>query len=127
MPAPIDTPTRPLRPDLSLSAGLAWLAAGVIFAAPLVAESLALQSAGASDRSGTLVIASLVVAGVTALALALFWRKIVTDIGNAGLATIALVAGLQFAVSYAARLVGYVVRRCSDPCTCSSTASAAKD
>jgi hypothetical protein len=107
--AATENPTTRISPGQSAAACLGWLLAGAIFAAPLVAESLALQSAGASDRSGTLVIASLGVAAATALLLAFFWQRIVADIGNAGLATIALVAGLQFAVSYAARLIGYGV------------------
>jgi hypothetical protein len=91
-----------------LSAALGWTAVGVIFAAPLVCESLAQESDGRLESSAVLVLLSLVVAAAAFFTLAIFWRRIVLSIGNRGLATIASIAALQFAVSYAAQIAGYV-------------------
>jgi len=91
-----------------LAAALCWSVVAITFAAPVVCQSLAQESAGRGDRSAALVVLSLAVAGAALLTLAVCWRRMVQTIGNGGLATIASIAGLQFAVSYAAQIVGYV-------------------
>lgn len=97
-------------------AAIGWTVAFVVFAAPLVLQSLALQSmqTSATDaettlllrRSTLLVLASLLVTTLTTAVLAIYWNRVVRRIGNAGLATIAMMAGMQFSVAYAARLIG---------------------
>jgi hypothetical protein len=95
---------------------LAWGLGFAVFAAPLVLQSLAMQSAqpdGADAeatallrRSTMLVLASLLVTVATAVVLAIYWNRMVRRIGNAGLATIAMIAAMHFSVAYAARVVG---------------------
>ncbi|HEY2841133.1 MAG TPA: hypothetical protein VGJ26_18400 [Pirellulales bacterium] len=99
---------------------LSWAVGFALFAVPLVLQSLALQtdqpgspSADAEStalmrRSTTLVLASLFVALATAGVLAISWNRVVRRIGNGGLATIAMIAGMQFTVAYAARMIGIV-------------------
>lgn len=92
-----------------LLAAAAWSLAGAAFVVPVVCESLAQETNGTRRGAALLVITALLVALATFIILALLWRTIVRSLGNAGLATIAVLASLQFAVSYAARIVGYVV------------------
>jgi hypothetical protein len=96
------------RARTELTVRLAWMAGVLIFAVPIVCESLAQESAGRPERPAALVVVSLMVAAAALLLLAVFWRGIVRSIGNGGLATIASIASLQFAVSYAAQIAGYV-------------------
>jgi len=109
--APVVLPSRSAR-----WAALAWSLGVVVFATPLVLQSLAMQSAQPEGtdaeatallrRSTILVLASLLVTVATAVVLATSWNRIVRRIGNAGLATIAMVAAMQFSVAYAARVIG---------------------
>lgn len=86
-----------------------WGGLAAALAVPVICESLARET-GTSQQGGTrLVILTLAVTLATGVVLAATWRRVVANIGNAGLATISVVAGLQFAVSYASRLVGYVL------------------
>ena len=81
---------------------------GLLFTVPVVCRSLALEAGGEEKTAVPLVLLSL---GVTAVGLAAprdLWRRIVGQLGNAGLATIASIAALQFTVSYAARVLGSV-------------------
>jgi hypothetical protein len=89
-----------------LLALLAWGALATLFVVPVVCESLALEATGSNDRSPALVLMALAVAVAGMSTLAIYWRRIVTRLGNAGLATIASIASLQFLVSYASRIVG---------------------
>ena len=75
---------------------------------PVVCKSLALEAAGQEQGSAGLVLLSLGVAGAGFGTLAIYWRRIVAGLGNAGLATIASIAGLQFLVAYASRVIGSV-------------------
>jgi len=96
----------------------AWCCGFALFAVPLVLQSLAMQLAPQSAdltgaayaeqlrRSTLLLLASLAVASITTVALTLSWNRIVRRIGNGGLATIAMIAGMQFTVAFAARVIG---------------------
>ncbi len=87
---------------------LGWGTLGLAFTVPVVCKSLALEAAGQEQGSAGLVLLSLGVAGAGFGTLAIFWRRIVAQLGNAGLATIASIAGLQFLVAYASRVIGSV-------------------
>ncbi|MBI2825921.1 MAG: hypothetical protein HYX69_14645 [Planctomycetia bacterium] len=103
-------PTVQTRPRRQTAAIAAWTAAALLVTVPIVLRTVAAQASGAkSGRSTALVLVSLAVAAAGALVLAAFWQPMVRRIGNSGLAVIALVAGLQFSVSYAARLVGFAI------------------
>ena len=84
-----------------------WIVAGVIFMGPVICESLAQESAGSREQAARLTVAAMAVAAVVLLVFAACWRRVTRSLGNDGLATIASLAGLQFAVSYAAQIVGY--------------------
>lgn len=87
---------------------LAWVVLGLLFTAPVVCRSLALEAGGEEQSAIPLVLSSLGITAAGLGTLAIFWRRIVASLGNAGLATIASIAALQFTVSYAARVLGSV-------------------
>jgi hypothetical protein len=89
-------------------AALGWSGMAATFALPVICESLARESAGEAGGDTLLVRLSLVVVVAATILLVVGWRRVVRGIGNRGLATIASIAGLQFAVSYAARLIGSI-------------------
>ncbi len=98
-----------------LIAALGWTFLALLFAVPVVCESLAAETAGAGDRSPLLVILALAVAAGGALTAILCGPRTVRSLGNEGLVTIASIASLQFLVSYAARLVGALVAAALGP------------
>ena len=81
---------------------------GLAFTVPVVCKSLVLEAAGQEQGSAGLVLLSLAVSAAGFGTLAMYWRRIVAELGNAGLATIASIAGLQFLVAYASRVIGSV-------------------
>ncbi len=85
-----------------------WGTIGLAFVVPVVCKSLALEAAGQEQGSAGLVLMSLGLAGAGFGTLAIYWRRIVARLGNAGLATIASIAGMQFLVAYASRVIGSV-------------------
>jgi hypothetical protein len=99
---------RPRSMVRALAPVVGWAALVMLFTVPVICRSLALEATGERRAAVGLVLASLVATAVGATALAIFWRRIVARLGNAGLATIASIAALQFTVSYAARLLGSV-------------------
>jgi hypothetical protein len=87
---------------------LAWTALALVFTGPVICRSLALEAGGEEKAAVPLVLLSLGVTVIGLATLAIIWRRIVARLGNAGLATIASIAALQFTVSYAARVLGAV-------------------
>ncbi|HVU88564.1 MAG TPA: hypothetical protein VHD36_14685 [Pirellulales bacterium] len=87
---------------------LGWGALGLLFTLPVICRSLALEAGGEDRTAVPLVLSSLGVTAAGLGSLVIFWKGIVARLGNAGLATIASIAALQFTVSYAARVLGSV-------------------
>jgi len=98
-----------------LTAVVVWLLLALLFAVPVVCESLALEAGGDQDRSALLVLLALAITAVGGVVLVASWQRIVRSVGNEGLATIASIASLQFLVSYASRLVGSVAATALGP------------
>jgi hypothetical protein len=76
---------------------------------PLAEARVPLSVEGADPLVSAVALAAMVLAPVALLAAATFGRRVARRIGVEGLATIGMVAGLHFVVSYASRLAGYVL------------------
>jgi hypothetical protein len=100
-----------------------WLTAlayaGVVLAlvVPVLLQSWATALPDARGRSvaAAVVAASLFVALVAAVLFGREWRGVVRGLGNQGLATIGMISGLHFAVSYASRIAGYAINALIGP------------
>ncbi|MBX9790798.1 MAG: hypothetical protein K2Y37_17915 [Pirellulales bacterium] len=82
---------------------------------PLLARELPLEVRRGDPLVSSVAIASLVISAIVWWTLAVAARPIVRGVGVEGLTTIALIAGLYFAVSYASRLAGDALAAITGP------------
>lgn len=91
---------------------LAYVALAALLAATFIAQFQANDLPGLKDRPWILrvVVASLVVSAAGWIGV--FWRgrRVIERAGVEGLATIGLIAGIQFAISYASTIAGSMLR-----------------
>jgi hypothetical protein len=95
----------------------AYIVGLAVFAVPVVLQSWAQEVSTSRNRAvaPVVILSSLAVVGVAAAALSRAWPRLVSDIGNRGLATIGMISGLHFAVSYASLIAGSIVATVTGP------------
>jgi hypothetical protein len=104
----------------------AYAALALLLAATFIAQFQANDAPGLSDRPWILrlVAASLVVSAVGWIGVFLYGRRVIERAGVEGLATIGLIAGMQFAISYASTIAGTMLRPLLGPFTIFATGPA---
>ena len=92
--------------------GLLYAAGALLLAATFVARFRAHDLPGLEDRPWVvaLVVASIVLSVLGWIGISLVGRRVIAETGIEGLATIGLIAGLHFAVSHTAVIVGTMLR-----------------
>jgi len=94
---------------LAMSLGYAGVALALVVPVILQSWATELPDSRGGNTAGAIVAASVLVALAAAILFAVCWRTVVDGLGNQGLATIGMISGLHFAVSYASVIAGYAI------------------